>query len=198
MIKVNLLKNVSDGAHKHKKSSVSVPKLGGGSGGGGSLLWIWGVAHLLALAVLGFMWQRAGKNIETAKREQAELRQEEQRLQAMRQELVKFEELKAQRQSRIDAIQRLKEAQKGPVSLLNAIIQAVPPKGSLWLTLLEQKEREITVKGATRTPEVLPDLMNNLTGSGLFASVDINEIKRNEGVSDFTITCTGNQPVPAE
>ncbi|MDR1728492.1 MAG: PilN domain-containing protein [Acidobacteriota bacterium] len=192
MIKVNLLKDTT-----HKKSSGSMPKLGAATGGG-SLLWIGVVVALLVAAALGFMWFDNDKKIKEGQQKQTELKQEEQRLQALRQELVKFEELKAQRQSRIDVIERLKESQKGPVSLLNAIIHAVPSKGNLWLTLLEQKDNGIKVLGETRTPDVLPDLMNNLTGSGLFASVDVEVIERNENTSKFSIICASKQSSSVE
>jgi len=192
MIKVNLLKDTT-----HKKSSGSMPKLGAATGGG-SLLWIGVVVALLVAAALGFMWFDNDKKIKEGQQKQTELKQEEQRLQAMRQELVKFEELKAQRQSRIDAIQRLMEAQKGPVSLLNAVIQAIPTRGAIWLTLLEQNDNSVKVLGETRTPEVLPELMNNLKKSGLFADVDIEGVQRHENISNFTLVCAGKQSHSAE
>ena len=92
----------------------------------------------------------------------------------------------------------MKESQKGPVNLLNAVIQAIPFQGKLWLTQLEQKDNGIKVLGETNNPEVIPDLMNNLTKSEMFSSVDIELIERKDDSSKFSILCTSKRITSSE
>jgi Tfp pilus assembly protein PilN len=112
--------------------------------------------------------------------------------------IVKFEKLKQLRQSRIDVIEKLKEGQSGPVLLLNTLIQSIPRDGDLWLTSLTQKSGIIKIVGQTRIPEVIPDLMRNLTASGIFASVDLELIERQEDSSKFSLICTSIKKPQAE
>ena len=133
MIKVNLLKEQM--AHKPKKVSTTTPAV--------SRTTIIYVSVVVIVAVgMGIYWDNLNKRIKNSESIQADLRQEEERLKSMRQELENLEALRTQRQNRINAIERLKESQKGPVNLLNAVIQAIPFQGKLWLTQLEQKDKK--------------------------------------------------------
>lgn len=191
MIKVNLLKEQM--AHKPKKISTTMvsPTIS-------RAITIYVAVWIIVIGGLAFYWNSLNKQIRSGETIQADLRREEERLKSLRQELEKLEALRTQRQNRINIIERLKESQKGPVSLLNAVIQAIPARGNLWLTQLEQKDIGIKVLGTTNNPEVIPDLMNNLTESGMFSSVDIELIERNDDSSNFSILCTSKRITPAE
>ena len=159
---------------------------------------IYAAVSLIVAGGMGFFWFDLNNKIKLGEQEQIRLREEEERLKSMRKELENLETLRAQRQNRINVIERLKESQKGPVSLLNAVIQAIPSRGNLWLTQLEQKDSGIKVLGATNNPEVIPDLMNNLTASGMFSSVDIELVERKDDSSNFSIRCISKRTTPAE
>ena len=189
MIKVNLLKEQT--VRTNKKISTTMPTV--------SRTGIIYVAVVVVVAFgLGWTLFNLNNKIKLSEDKQVSLRQEEERLKSMRQELENLEALRTQRQNRIDVIERLKESQKGPVSLLNAVIQAIPSKGNLWLTQLEQKDSGIKVLGTTNNPEVIPDLMNNLTESGMFSNVDIELLERKDDSSNFSILCTSKRTTPAE
>ena len=189
MIKVNLLKEQT--VRTNKKVSTTMPTVSRTG-------IIYAAVLVIVAGGLGVYWNNLNNKIELGENELKDLRKEEDRLKSMRQELEKLEALRTQRQNRINVIERLKESQKGPVSLLNAVIQAIPSKGNLWLTQLEQKDSGIKVLGATSNPEVIPDLMNNLTESGMFSSVDIELLERKDDSSSFSILCISKRTTPAE
>jgi Tfp pilus assembly protein PilN len=126
------------------------------------------------------------------------LRIDEARLQTLKKEIEKYEQLKQLRQSRIDVIEKLKENQTGPVRLLNSVIQSIPQDGVLWLTSLTQKAERIKIVGFTQHTEVIPDFMSNLTASGIFASVDLESIESQKEASKFSLICTSITKSQAE
>lgn len=127
-----------------------------------------------------------------------ELRVIEARLQTLKKEIEQFEKLKVLRQNRIDIIEKLKENQKGPVLLLNSMIQSIPQKGMLWLTSVAQKVDQTRIQGYTQNPEVIPDLMSNLSATGIFQSVDLELIERQKEATKFSLICISITKPPAE
>jgi Tfp pilus assembly protein PilN len=117
------------------------------------------------------------------------LRVEEARLETLKKEIEKYEKLKQLRQNRIDIIENLKENQKGPVLLLNTVIQSIPKDGVLWLTSVSQKSDHIKIIGFTQHPESIPDFMNNLAAHGIFQSVDLELIERQKEATKFSLIC---------
>jgi Tfp pilus assembly protein PilN len=187
MIKVNLLKDQTARTRKtFVKPKVSRTGL------------IFAVLLLAAAGVMGGWAFTVNHQIsvDTVRRE--ELRREVARLELLKKEVEKYEKLKAQRQSRIDVIETLKDKQSGPVLLLNTVIQSIPRDGDLWLTSLSQKSGIIKVVGSTAAPNVIPQLMSNLKASGIFASVDLELIERQEDSSKFSLICTSVKQPQAE
>jgi Tfp pilus assembly protein PilN len=179
MIKVNLLKDQTAPARKSfAKPTVSPTGL--------MLL----AVFLLAAAGLGTWYFYLKHQIATARQRQSVLHREDERLKELKKEIERFEKLKQQRVSRIDVIERLKENQKGPVLLLNHIIQSMPRDGLLWLTSLTQKDDRIKIVGYTQHTEVIPDFMSNLAASGSFQTVDLELIESQKEASKFALLCT--------
>ena len=187
MIKVNLLKDQSVRTRKaFIKPNVSRTGL------------IFGILLLAAAGIMGAWAFTVNRQIsvDTVRRE--ELRREVARLELLKKGVEKYEQLKQQRQSRIDIIETLKEKQSGPVLLLNTVIRSIPRDGDLWLTSLGQNAGIIKIVGSTRVPGLIPQLMSNLKASGIFASVDLELIERQENASDFSLICTSVQQPQAE
>jgi len=182
MIKVNLLKDHNNVTVQKKQQVIETPKMS----------WI-GLAYIAAViavaVVLGYMWISSGSAIKAARAENQRLEKDLKEMEELRKQFVEFERKKQERQGRIDIIGKLLESQKGPVKLMNAVIQAVPQNRSVWLTSLEQTGRGVKVKGETKTPEVLPNFMEDLKKSGIFASVDVELIERHDDISNFSIIC---------
>ena len=189
MIKVNLLKDHSAPVEK-KQPIMAAPKIS-------RVGYAYIAAIIIVIAVMGYLWISSGNAIEEATAENQRLEKEVKEMDALRKQFLELEQKKQERQSKIDIIEKLLESQKGPVKLMNAVIQAVPQNRSIWLTSLEQTTGGVKVKGETRTPEVLPDFMDDLKKSDIFASIDIEFVERHDEISKFSILCankTAKQP----
>lgn len=183
MIKINVLKDHSAPAEK-KQLGTSAKKI--------PWIVVVYIVAIAALAAFGYLnWNNSGKALEKARTENMTLESQLSTMESLSRQFVELEEKKQERQSRINTINRLLDSQKGPVKLLNAVIQAIPQNREIWLTAMEQTVTGVKVTGETKTPEILPDFMENLEKSGIFASVDIEQIQRREDISNFSILCVG-------
>jgi type IV pilus assembly protein PilN len=187
MIKVNLLKDHATRPRKNL-AAPKVSRMG--------LIFI-AIAVLVA-GTMGFWTLQIRRQIKTGTVKREELRREEARLETLKKEIEKFEKLKQLRQSRIDVIEQLKANQRGPVLLLNKVIQSVPRNGVLWLTSLTQKAETIKIIGYTQHTEIIPDFMTNLMRSGIFQSVDLELIEAQKDASKFSLICISGRKPQAE
>ena len=187
MIKVNLLRDQTARVRK-TFTGPTVSRTG--------LIFL--AIFLLVSAGMGTWLYYVNQQISTGTEKRRRLRIEEQRLESLKKEIDKFEKLKQMRQSRIDVIEKLKENQTGPVLLLNTVIQSIPIDGTLWLTSLTQKNDQIKLVGFTQNTDVIPDFMNNLTASGYFKTIDLEQIESQKEASKFSLLCTGKKKQQAE
>jgi Tfp pilus assembly protein PilN len=187
MIKVNLLKDQTTHAHK-SFAKPTVSRMG---------LTLCAIFVLVAVG-MGAWTMSVQHQIQTGIEKRDVLRVEEARLQTLQNEIDKYEKLKQLRQNRIDIIENLKENQKGPVLLLNVVIQSIPRDGVLWLTSVSQKSDTINILGFTQHPEVIPDFMSNLSASGIFQSVDLELIERQKEATQFSLICISKTKPQAE
>ena len=185
MIKINLLKDHSTPTEK-KQPSIATQKLS----------WI-GFAYIAAIIIvvvaLGYLWYDSGNSIKKANDENQRLEKDLKAMEELRKQFLDLERKKQEREGRINTINKLLDSQKGPVKLMNAVIQSIPQNREIWLTALEQTSSGVKVRGETRTPEILPDFMEHLKKSGIFASVDVEQIERRDEISNFSILCAANQ-----
>ena len=185
MIKVNLLKD-----HSIQEETVlpgaSMPRIPW-------FAYVYIVVIIAALVMFAYVYNVTGNAITEATAENQRLERDLKTMEDLRKQFVELERKKQERQGRINIIEKLLESQKGPVKLMNAIIQSIPQNNvqNIWLTSLEQTNTGVKVKGETRTPNVLPDFMENLEKSGIFRSVDIEQIERRDEISNFSIICVG-------
>ena len=186
MIKVNLLKDQTAAVEKKQQKAAATPKI--------SRI---GLAYIAAIivvtAAMGYLWRVSGNAISETGADNRRFESELKALEELRRQSAELEQKKQEHQNRINIIEKLLESQKGPVRMLNAVIQAVPQNNDVWLTSLEQNGGEVRLKGATRNPETLPDFMNSLAASGIFAGIDIEQIERRDEISSFSILCAGRQ-----
>jgi Tfp pilus assembly protein PilN len=189
MIKVNLLKDQTARVRKtFAKPSVS---------------WIGLVYVAIFLLAAGSMaaWTYYVKQQITAGTEKRDqLQSQYEKLKELQKKIAAYDKLKQQRLDRIKVIERLKEDQSGPVLLLNAVIRSIPQNAELHLTSLTQKSDSVKIIGFTQQAEVIPDLMNNLAATGIFASVELELIERKDKdeASRFSLFCTSIKKPQAE
>lgn len=157
MIRVNLL--AAD------PSRVSTPRF---AGLGTSTVHI--VGSLIVVAALAGVAYRH-LDLQTQQREAdvqlQQARAEAQRLEAVSEELARFEAQTALLQQRVALIEQLRKGQRSPVTLLDHISRGLPDR--LWLTQLTQAGADVTIEGRTTTLTALSDLIGNLESSGAFA-----------------------------
>ncbi len=187
MIKVNLLRDQAT----QTKRAVYAPEVSN-----------MGILLFSALGIIGLClwlwWFYLDSSISelTVRREQ--LQEESQRLQALHQEIDKYEKLKQLTESRIDIIETLKENQTGPVLLMNHVIRSIPRETSIWLNLLNQKGDQVEIKGYALKSESIPDFMTNLGRTGIFETVDLEVIEDNQDAQRFALRCkTKQKEIPA-
>ncbi len=187
MIKVNLLRDQSAKKLTRRKGAFSTfTRLG----------FMMAAGLIILLAGMGSWWYYLDKEISQLTENRQRLRIEFARLQSLKKQIVEFENLKKLQESRIQVIEQLKNAQTGPVLLLNHVIQSIPRDSGIWLTSLDQKGDRIVIVGYTKRAEYVPDFMTNLSATRFFKSVDLEIIVDEKDASRFSLVCMAahNQP----
>ena len=185
MIKVNLLESVTDrpqgvAAVEDKVASPRIQTL------------------LLALTVFGLMVLAMGydyvssnmartaaqKELDNQKRINAQML-------AIQKEQMELEKKTKEIQARIDAIKKLRESQQGPSAVLQEIKARFDAVPGLYLTSIENKDGEITIKGESPNEYAVTKFGQSLEFSnGLFS--DLNIETQREVAKQATPTTTGN------
>ena len=168
MIKINLLESVTDRPQgvAAVEEKVASPRIQ-------TLLLALTVFGLLALSI-GYEYvstnmahTAAQKELETQKRLQAQMlayQKEQQELEKKTQEI----------QSRIDAIKKLRESQQGPSAVLQEIKARFDSVPGLYLTSIENKDGEVTIKGESPNEYAVTKFGQSLEFSnGLFSNLNI-------------------------
>ncbi len=168
MIKINLLESVTDrpqgvAAVEEKVSSPRIQTL------------------LLALTVFGLMVLAMGydyvssnmartaaqKELDNQKRINAQML-------AIQKEQQELEKKTKEIQARIDAIKKLRESQQGPTALLQEIKTRFDAVPGLYLTSVENKDGEVTIKGLSPNEYSVTKFGQSLEFSnGLFGNLSI-------------------------
>ncbi len=168
MIKINLLESVTDRpqgvvAVEDKVSSPRIQTL------------------LLALTVFGLMvlgmgYDYVSSNMAhtTAQKELAKQKQINQQMLAAQKEQMELEKKSKEVQARIDAIKKLRESQQGPSAVLQEIKARFDAVPGLYLTSIENKDGEITIKGESPNEYSVTKFGQSLEFSnGLFSNLNI-------------------------
>jgi Tfp pilus assembly protein PilN len=174
MIKINLLESVTDRPQgvAAVEEKVSSPRM---------------QTFLLALTVFGLMALAMGydyvssntahaaatKELESQKHTNAQML-------ATQKEQMELEKKSKEIQARIDAIKKLREGQQGPTALLQEIKARFDAVPGLYLTSVENKEGEITIKGLSPNEASVTKFGQSLEFSnGLFGNLTIETAREN-------------------
>ena len=189
MIKINLLESVTDRPQgvAAVEEKVSSPRIQ-------TLLLALTVFGLLALGIVyenvstKMAHSAAQKELENQKRLQAQMlafQKEQQELEKKTQEI----------QSRIDAIKKLRESQQGPSAVLQEIKARFDAVPGLYLTAIENKEGEITIKGESPNEYSVTKFGQSLEFSGgLFSNLNIETTREEAKVAQ----ASGAAPAAAD
>ena len=168
MIKINLLESVTDrpqgvAAVEDKVASPRMQTL------------------LLALTVFGLMVVAMGYDYvssnmahSAADRELQNQKRISAQMLAIQKEQMELEKKSKEVQARIDAIKKLRESQQGPSAVLQEIKARFDAVPGLYLTSIENKDGEITIKGESPNEYSVTKFGQSLEFSnGLFSNLNI-------------------------
>ena len=221
MIKINLLESVTD-----RPQGVAAVEDKVASRGVQTLLLALTVFGLTVLA-MGYDFVSSNMARGAAQRELENQKRINQQMLAIQKEQMELEKKSKEVQARIDAIKKLRESQQGPSAVLQEIKARFDAVPGLYLTAIENKDGEITIKGESpneysvtkfgQSLEFSGGLFNNLnietqreaaktasstSGTPANASTDPNAVKPE--VVTFTVKANfgsaakkESQPVPA-
>ncbi len=190
MIKVNLLESVTDrpqgvAAVEEKVASRAMQTL------------------LLALTVLGLTVVAMGYDYVSsnmartaAQKELENQKRINQQMLAIQKEQMELEKKSKEVQARIDAIKKLRESQQGPSAVLQEIKARFDAVPGLYLTSIENKDGEITIKGESPNEYSVTKFGQSLEFSnGLFSNLNIETAR--EAAKTATGQTTGTPAAPA-
>ena len=179
MIKINLLESVTDrpqgvAAVEDKVASPRIQTL------------------LLALTVFGLMVLAMGYDYVSTNMAQTAAQKEldnqkriNAQMLAVQKEQKELEKKTDEIKARIDAIKKLRESQQGPSAILQEIKSRFDSVPGLYLTSIEQKDGEVTIKGESPNETAVTKFGQSLEFSGgLFSNLNIETTR--EFVKDST------------
>src|SRR5215203_4554710 len=168
MIKINLLESVTDRPQGVAlvEDRVSSPRI---------------QTLLLALTVFGLMVAAMGYDYVSsnmartaAQKELDSEKYKNQQMLAIQKEQMELEKKSKEVQARIDAIKKLRESQQGPSAVLQEIKARFDAVPGLYLTAIENKDGEITIKGESPNEYSVTKFGQSLEFSnGLFSNLNI-------------------------
>ncbi len=191
MIKINLLESVTDrpqgvAAVEDKVASPRIQTL---------LLGL----TVLGLLVLGMGYDYVSSNMAftAAQKELANQKRIQEQMLAIQKEQMELEKKSQEIQARIDAIKKLRESQQGPSAVLQEIKYRFDAVPGLYLTSIENKDGEITIKGESPNEYSVTKFGQSLEFSnGLFSNLNIEmqrqEAKQPDGAKDKDTASKGS------
>lgn len=178
MIRINLL-GVPRKTRGKRAASVSVP-------GEGSSTMVLALVVVLGLGVAvaaSYMWvtrehDRLDKSLQKATAENMRLADVKAKYEASKRKADMFER-------RVKVIDELKEAQKGPVNLLNLVADTVNRTDAVWLDSMTSDGKNLNFIGMALSADAVADLMTNLRKTGAFKTVEIKETSQDATVKEL-------------
>jgi Tfp pilus assembly protein PilN len=168
MIKVNLLESVTDRPQGAAlvEDRVSSPRMQ-------TLLLALTVFGLMVLA-MGYDYVSSNMAHTAAQKELDNQKRINQQMLAIQKEQMELEKKSKEVQARIDAIKKLRESQQGPSAVLQEIKARFDAIPGLYLTSIENKDGEITIKGESPNEYSVTKFGQSLEFSGgLFNNLNI-------------------------
>lgn len=132
------------------------------------------------------------KDLQAAQAENLRLAEVKAKYEANRKKAEQFEQ-------RFKVIDQLKQAQSGPVSLLNMVADTITKTDAVWLEAMTDDGRSIDFTGLALSPDAVANLMANLEKTGKFKSVEIKETSQSTEIKElqafkFELICEKTAP----
>lgn len=179
MIRINLLGVPRKTRGKRPSAAVSMP-----GEGSSTVVLVVGALGVLAIAILAtWTWaDRVHKSLEVdmqkAEVENKRLADVKMKYEASKRKADMFER-------RVKVIDELKEAQKGPVNLLNTVADTVNKTDAVWLESMTDDGKSLNFIGMALSADAVADLIANLRKTGYFKTVEIKETSQDASVKEL-------------
>jgi len=168
MIKINLLESVTDRPQgvAAVEEKVSSPRM--------QTLFLALTVFGLMVAAMGYDYVSSNSAHAAAQKELENQKRINQQMLAIQKEQTELEKKTKEIQARIDAIKKLRESQQGPTALLQEVKARFDSIPGLYLTSVENKDGEITIKGISPNEYSVTKFGQSLEFSnGLFGNLII-------------------------
>jgi len=179
MIRINLLGVPRKTKGKRAASTVTVP----GEGSSTVVLALFVVAGLVVAVALSYLWVK--RETERLNTEYARAEAENHRLADVKAKYEASKRKADQFERRVKVIDELKEAQKGPVNLLNLVADTVNRTDAVWLDAMTSDGKAINFVGMALSADAVADLMANLRKTGSFKTVEIKETSQDPAIKEL-------------
>jgi Tfp pilus assembly protein PilN len=178
MIRINLL-GVPRKTRGKRAAAASVP----GEGSSTLVLALVVVLGLVVAVAASYMWvtrehDQLEKNLQKAIVENQRLADVKAKYEASKRKADMFER-------RVKVIDELKEAQKGPVNILNLVADTVNKTDAVWLDAMTSDGKNLNFTGMALSADAVADLMSNLRKTGAFKTVEIKETSQDASVKEL-------------
>ena len=187
MIKINLVAEGKKPAVARKSAGES--RLSGLEGD----LSQWFLLGGLVLGALGFgMWWWVLNGRIDDNNEQ--IRVAEQRVQELQQYIDRVDEAEAKEAAlnlKIDAITQLKNAQSGPVEVMDEVSKALPEL--LWIDRLDQQGPGVTISGRAFNTQAVSNFIANLDAVPFFTEPELRDTQKPSDGDVYTFTIFFNK-----
>jgi type IV pilus assembly protein PilN len=152
-------------------------------------LYLFGAIIGLVVVGVGLVWMVDMRAIARIEEEKAGLRAELERLKPIVDEVNGLERREKMLNTRIETIQRLRSAQRGPVRVLDELSRSLPEQA--WLETIDESAGVYKVAGYALTNFAVADLLRNLQRSKEFTGVDLTSseqaVMANREIKKFII-----------
>jgi Tfp pilus assembly protein PilN len=192
MIKINLLESVTDRPQgvAAVEDKVASPRIQ-------TLLLALTVFGLTVLA-MGYDYVSSNMARTAAQKELENQKRINQQMLNYQKEQMELEKKTKEVQARIDAIKKLRESQQGPSAVLQEIKARFDAVPGLYLTSIENKDGEITIKGESPNEYSVTKFGQSLEFSGgLFSNLNIEtqrEVAKGSAPSSGAPAAAANDP----
>ena len=134
---------------------------------------------ILVAGVIGIVHSRLGDQMTSTQARVRQMEHDIEKFKPQQKQVAAFRKRKAELEQKIDVIEGLDRARRGPVRVMDELATHTPER--LWLKNLSTKGEVITLAGQSLDNELVAVFLGSLGDSPYFQNVDLNSTKLASG-----------------
>lgn len=150
------------------------------------------IIGILTFSILCYWYVTLQKEVENQREIASRLRKEALELDRMEALIIQKHGRGCELQSTTTFLEKLVQNRSAPVKILNVISESLAAGNELALTRLSQAEGHVHVTGEALRLAAVKHLLQSLDSSGLFESVALKRLERDQRLLYFQILCVLN------